>query len=189
MDKEALDLDGAMKYFNLSVYGDLLAREDKETIAMDAILLGKSRALEIRKEAGPCSARQLIQALGIAVREEHGRRGWDRDFVKFGEYLARTKEIRLNMEAIGVVGRTMGTELVREIVLSHELYHHFECTRWGFTSERFVRELKIFSCIPVKRKILPAAEIAAGEFTREFLSLDYRPGIIEECYFEEAGHL
>ena len=28
MDKEALDLDGAMKYFNLSVYGDLLARED-----------------------------------------------------------------------------------------------------------------------------------------------------------------
>ena len=104
MDKEALDLDGAMKYFNLSVYGDLLAREDKETIAMDAILLGKSRALEIRKEAGPCSARQLIQALGIAVREEHGRRGWvfckirrvfgqdKRDPAKYGSHRGRGKD-------------------------------------------------------------------------------------------------
>lgn len=187
MNRAVPEPEGAMKYFNLSVYGDFLTEEEKRKIAMNAILLGKSRALEIRKEWGNCSAGELAADLGIRVKEEIRRNGWDRDFVKFGEYYKKGKEIRLNTEAILIVGRAMEVETVREIVLSHELYHHFECTRWGVTADEFVRKVKIFRCIPVRRKMLPAGEIAADSFTKEFLSLEYSPGIIEEYYFEEVG--
>lgn len=185
MDTGISELESAIGYFDLSVYGDSLAEEEKTEIARQAVLLGEKRAAEIQKEFGTHIVTELIRSQGIRITETFDKNGWDGRFVKFAEYYGKTKEIHLNREALEVLGRVMEEKTAREIVLCHELYHHFECTRWGPTADLFIRRIKIFRCIPAKRKMLPAAEIAADSFTKQFLSLEYSPKMIEEYYFKE----
>lgn len=184
MEEHNSGTEAAMKIFNQFVFADCLAEEDKTEIIEEAMSFGQRRAQEIRAEFGEITSEQILKNQGILIVEENKKNGWSDDYVKFAEYYTKTSEIRLNMEALKKVGEHMDVQIAREIVLSHELYHYFEYKRWGDTAKLFIRDVKLFGWIPVKRKMLPAAEIAANSFTRQFLGLDFAPQTIEEYYFK-----
>lgn len=184
MDNTISETEAAKAIFEQFVYADSLPSEEKEGIIRQAISLGQKRAEEIREEFGSIEAEQILKSQGITILEEREKRNPGKDYVKFAEYYGKAGEICLNVTALEVIKPKIALALAREIVLSHELYHYFEYKRWGDTSSLFIREVRLFGRIPVKRRMLPAAEIAANSFTKHFLNIKFQPQVIETYYFE-----
>lgn len=184
MDRRISETEAARAIFDQFVYADSLPLEEKEDIIRQAISLGQMRAEEIRQEFGSIEVEQFLKSQGITILEEQEKRNPGRDYVKFAEYYGKTGEIHLNVTALEAIKPKIAPALSREIVLSHELYHYFEYKRWGDTSSLFIRKLRLFGRIPVKRRMLPAAEIAANSFTKQLLKLEFEPKVIETYYFE-----
>ena len=184
MIKTVSEADAGMEIFNQFVFADSLTENEKVDMIQSAMELGRDYAKQIEKEYGKQRPKEFLKALGIEIVPENDRQGTNWDYVKFAEYYAKSGQIRLNTAAIEKISGKIRPELAEDIILCHELY--FETTRWGLTSERFVRIVKMFGMIPVKRKMLPAAEIAANSFTRAYLGLDFHPQVIEALYFEEG---
>ena len=99
----------------------------------------------------------------------------DNSYVKFAEFQVKQNHILRNREALHRIGLHMDINTAQEIILGHELYHLFEGRRWGDTSADFVRTVKLFGVIPVKRRMLTVSEIAAGSFTKELTGLSFEP--------------
>lgn len=171
--------------FNQFVFADCLEENDKIRIIRESIELGTLRAEEIKKEFGSCDPKDLLSALGILLEYETQKQSLNENYVKFAEFYAKSKVIRINEPAVRKLDQKMKPGLAEDIVLCHELYHYFEMARWGRTSEQFIRTVKLFGVIPVKRRMLPASELAANSFTKTYLGLDFNPQIIEEYYFEK----
>ena len=186
MIKTVSEADAGMEIFNQFVFADSLTESEKVDMIQSAMELGRDYAKQIEREYGKRRAKEFLKALGIEIVPENDRQGANRDYVKFAEYYAKSSQVRLNMAAIEKLSGKIRPELAEDIILCHELYHYFETSRWGLTSARFVRTVKMFGMIPVKRKMFPAAEIAANSFTRAYLGLDFHPQVIEALYFEEG---
>ncbi len=174
-----------MKIFDQFAFGERLPEAEKKGMILEAIQLGKNRAKEIRGEFGKRSCRELFRQFGVEIQLESSKRGTNEDYVKFAEFYPKSKKIILNGSALKRLNRKLDSGLAEEIILCHELYHYFEMERWGRTGEQFIRTVKLFGWIPVKRRMIPAAEAAANSFSKEFLQLDFDPQIIEEYYFAE----
>ncbi|MBT9779619.1 hypothetical protein GPL15_24370 [Clostridium sp. MCC353] len=173
-----------LEIFNQFVFADNLENGDKLQIIQEALELGALQAEEIRKEFGLQMPKALLESLGIRVEYETGAQKLNENYVKFAEFYAKTKVIRLNGPAVKKLDHKMKKGLAEDIILCHELYHYFELARWGRASERFIRTVKLFGLIPVKRRMLPASELAANSFTKTYLGLDFNPQIIEKYYFD-----
>lgn len=185
MMKTVSEIDSGMEIFNQFVFANSLIEEERLEIIQAAIRLGKIHAKQILDEYGKQSPRMLLEKLGVEIESEREKQHFNNNYVKFAEYYAKSGIIYLNMEAIQTLSRKISYKMAEDIILCHELYHHFEITRWGLTSEKFIRTVKLFGVIPVKRKMLPSAEIAANSFTKTYLDLEFNPQIIERLYFEE----
>jgi len=183
METMSPETEAALKIFDQFVFAGCLTFEEKLDIINDAASLGKRRAGEIRQEFGKLGAEQILNRLGIQILEET-EKTMSADYVKFAEYSPKAAKIRVNGSALKKIARKMEEPLAREIILCHELYHCLEYSRWGDTSSLYVRNVKLFGRIPAKRRMLPAAEIAANSFTKSFLGLDFEPQIIETYYFQ-----
>lgn len=183
MPYEVSEQENALSIFEQFVFADSIPREDKLLMAEEALSIGRKRGREIREEFPNASAWEILKSQGISILEEGQDKGWGQDYVKFAELHVKQGRILLNREALLRIGRHMDIAVAREIILAHELYHLFECRRWGDTAGEFVRKVKLFGLIPVKRRMLPVSEIAAGSFTKELLGLDFEPRRIEELYF------
>ena len=173
-----------MEIFSQFVFSDRIPQKDKEEMILEAVRLGRERADEVRKEFGNKTSRQLLTEFGIEIQMEDGKQDSSEDYVKFAEFYSKKGKILLNRKALKRLGRKMNPGLAEEIILCHELYHYFEVNRWGRTGDQFIRKVKLFGWIPVNRRMLPAAEIAANSFSKTFLHLDFNPQIIETYYFE-----
>lgn len=175
--------ENALSIFNQFVFADSIERDEKLFMAEEALRIGRERGREIRREFPDISVQEILRCQGVSIHEEGQDRGWGQDYVKFAEFHVKQNRILLNREALHRIGRHMDINTAREIILGHELYHLFECRRWGDTSAGFVRTVKLFGVIPVKHRMLPVSEIAAGSFTKELLGLSFEPRQIEDLYF------
>lgn len=173
-----------LRMFDRFEYTKALEQQEKLEIIEQAMEMGRTRAGEIRTEFQTDYSRKILLGLGISIVEEVEKDKYNTEFVKFAEYCVKQKKILINLQALRVLGKKMNSELAEEIILCHELYHYFERERWGKTSESFRRKVRLFSAIPVRRGIMPAGEIAANAFAKEFLKLDFEPQMIERIYFE-----
>lgn len=185
MVKSVSEVDSGLEIFNQFVFVDSLTREEKLEIIQSAIDLGKRHAEQILEEYGEQNPKSLLERLGIQIKAGKEKPDLNENYVKFAEYYAKSRTIYLNMGAVRKLSENISAETAKDIILCHELYHYFEMTRWGLTAEHFIRTVKMFGMIPVKRKMLPAAEVAANSFTKVYLKLEFNPQIIEELYFEE----
>lgn len=183
MVKAVSEIDTGIEIFNQFVFGNSLTEAEKLEIIQSAIQLGKSRAEQILDEYGKQRLKIFLEKLGIEIKLRREKQTYN-NYVKFAEYYAKTGTVHLNVDAVQKLSRKIPYEMAEDIILCHELYHYFEMTKWGLTSERFIRTVKMFGVIPVKRKMLPAAEVAANSFTKTYLKLEFNPQIIEVLYFE-----
>ena len=169
--------------FTQFAYCDALDLAEKQRIVKEAIALGCDRAAEIEQEYG--LPKEIFHSVGIKIEDEKERNDSQKNYVKFAEYHVKTGKVYLNRAAIKKIDQELEPGQAERIVLCHELYHFFEAKRWGSTAGLFVRDVKLFGWIPTKRKILPAAEIAANSFTKQYLNLEFNPQIIEDYYFDK----
>ena len=168
-----------------SIYIDSISNEDQLKIVQDAIALGTHRAIEIKELFGKISPEDILQQHYVSIEMNLIEKQGNPNYVKLAEFYSKKNKIILNQQAINTIGRKMDKNMVKQIILCHEMYHYFEMNKWGLTSELFIRSVKLFSIIPVKRKILPAAEIAANSFTKKYLELDFEPHLIEKYFLED----
>lgn len=183
ISREALEL--GLGLFEQFIYTERMAPEEKRQIIYEADRIGSRRAEEIREEFGNDRAEDILKKLGVSVVEE--REGMVQEkYVHFAQFLPKAREIRLNEAALDRLGNHMERKQAREIILCHELYHYFEVFRWGKTSLKFKRSVRLFGRLPVRRQILPAAEIAANAFVRRMLELNFEPQKIEQFYWEKG---
>lgn len=178
------EVESGLELFKQFTFTDNMPEEEKLEIIDSAISLGRDYAEQIAEEFGNQKPRELLKHFGVQVKDEEAKQDANASFVKFAEYYAKSGIILLNRQAIKKIDSKLRSELAEDIVLGHELFHYFEANRWGFTSERYIRSVKLFGVVPVKRKILSAAEIAANSFTKKYLNLDFNPKMIEKIYFE-----
>lgn len=184
MDEMVSEAAMGLKIFDQFVFGGQLTTEERMSIVEESIRIGKQRAEQVRKEFGNQEPVQILSDMGIRIVEEKERKTLNLDYVKLAEFYVKAGEIRLNADALERIGEKIDSGLAKKIILSHELYHFFEITRWGRTADLFVKRVRLFGWIPVKRKMLPAAEIAADSFAKAYLGLSIHPRIIEAYYFE-----
>lgn len=173
-----------MEIFRQFVFDGQLTEAEKKKIITEADRLGRERAQQIRMEFGDRDPEELLKEAGIEVISEGGTSKYNSDYVKFAEFYAKKGQIRLNAYAVRKLDKKLEPGLAKNIILCHELYHYFEISRWGNTSDLFVRTVRLFGWIPARRRILPAAEIAADSFAETYLKLDFNPRKIEALYFE-----
>lgn len=186
MAENRTEMEAGTELFRQFVFDNRLTKEEKEKITEEAILLGRKRAKEIGNEFGGKGPEEILTRMGVRIIREQGGKKINSDYVKFAEFYAKSGEIHLNEDVVRELDKKMKPGLAKDIILCHELYHCLEISRWGKTADLFVRTVKLFGWIPAKRRMLPAAEIAADSFTKAYLKLDFNPREIESYYFESG---
>ena len=172
-----------LQMFERFEYTNSLPEQEKIEIIREAVRLGEKRAGELKAEFRSAVPSQILNMKGILILEENDKDNTCPNFVKFAEFHAKQKKVLLNSQVIRIISRQIERDLVKEIILCHEMYHYFEMFRWGRTGDSFKRKVKLFQMIPVTRRILPAEEIAANAFTKAYLKLEFEPQELEQIYF------
>ncbi|WP_024296255.1 hypothetical protein [Lacrimispora indolis] len=172
-----------LQMFERFEYTKSLPEQEKIEIIREAVRFGEKRADELKAEFRSAVPSQILNMQGILILEENDKDNTRPNFVKFAEFHVKQKKVLLNSQVLRIISRQMERDLVKEIILCHEMYHYFEMFRWGRTGDSFKRKVKLFQMIPVTRRILPAEEIAANAFTKAYLKLEFEPQELEQIYF------
>lgn len=178
------EIEAGMEIFQQFIFADRMSEEEMLSLIFSAITLGKDHADQIIEEFGVQKPRILLKQLGVQMKQEELPLTLQNEYVKFAEFSPKSNRIFLNQGALQKLSEKIPVDLAEDIILCHELYHYFEVNQWGLTSEYFMKTVKLFGIFPVRRKMLPAAEIAANSFTKTYLDLDFHPQIIEKLYFQ-----
>lgn len=178
--------ESGLQMFERFEYTKSLSEQEKIEIIREAVQLGEKRAGELRDEFRSAVPSQILNKVGILIIEKNDKDNTRPNFVKFAEFHVKQKKVVLNSHVLRAVSPQMERDLVKEIILCHEMYHYFEMFRWGRTGDSFKRKVKLFQVISVTRRILPAEEIAANAFTKAYLNLEFEPQELERIYFKNA---
>lgn len=113
---------------------------------------------------------QIAQAEGLTVLHE-GRDNVAGSVRYFSEYFSARKEIVLYVDSVRLWARANSLELkaAEELILSHEMYHHMECTTLGLTSDLYrVPWIRVGKITIGKCGIRALSEIGAHGFSRTY---------------------
>jgi len=160
-----------------AVYKKICEYEDEQgqlAIADKAWETGAQTAQKAWEKYGDNSFFKIASDLGVAVEHVHedyilgGRR-------YFSEYYSGTdKRIKLYTLSIRKWAQKhdLEREEAEELILAHELYHHYECTELGLTSKQYlVHILRIGKFCFGKTGVRALSEIGACAFARTYYEL------------------
>ncbi len=174
--------DNDVMRFNQYPYSKFIDDQRRQAVIVEASKLGEDRASMIRGEFGHADPFHIAEQEKIDVifdtHETHNP-----NYVKFAEYRAKKKTIILNAKCIDAIAKSYDQVTVKNIILAHELFHHFECTRWGLTSKKFRVPVQYFGIFTTEKPILLAAEIAADAFAKALNKNAISAKDLERAYF------
>ncbi len=147
-----------------------ISREDWEKISDRAWDTGVKAAKDLLQQNNGKSIEQIALDEGLVVEHK------DVDNVAgnvryFSEYYSGPKKIILYDASIKKWSKanSLTVKEANELILSHEIYHHLECTKLGLTSKQYtVPTIQIGKFKIGKSGIRALSEIAAHGFSRTF---------------------
>lgn len=161
-----------------------VSQEDKKRIIQESQESGRALSRELKEVYGKQTIDEYIHLLGLKVERKESNSGMD--YIYFGTY-KQPNQITLYMENI-----KKGEELIQkekitdfnstaieDIVLAHEIFHHFQETR----KDHYVNTNKItlwsLGKFEYKSTLVAQAEIAGMAFAKDLLSLGFSPNVLD----------
>ncbi|HBG76137.1 MAG TPA: hypothetical protein DDW86_04180 [Clostridiales bacterium] len=171
-----------LERFNQYPYSKLLDQQKRELVFAEAKNIGENNASRIYNEFGSRDpfyiAHQEQVSITFDVHDDVNA-----DYVKFAEYHAKKKNIVLNEKSIEIIAKSYDKGVVENLILTHELFHHFEVSRWGLTSKKFKVPVVYFGLFRIGRPVLAASEIAADAFAQTLNNTAISAANLENAYF------
>ena len=146
---------------------------DRSRIVEDAWCQGASAAKRAIERFDGCTNFFLVfQKSGVKVEER------DIDFVSgsqryFSDYLSGQKLVTLYKKSVEMWAKENQMTLrdAENVILSHEFYHHLECTELGLTSKRYMVPMIKLGPIALGHTGMRAlSEIGAHAFARTYFT-------------------
>jgi hypothetical protein len=100
-------------------------------------------------------------------------------FTKFAEYYVKSKKMYINYDVVKKIEISLNIKGVNEILIAHELFHHYEVEELGRINRRYKINVKLLGIINVKYSLLAMSEIAANSFAKNLLNLQFEPKMLE----------
>ena len=150
-----------------------IPEKDRARIVEDAWQCGCQAARDAFERFDGCTDFfSVFERAGVKVRERNV------DYVVggqryFSDYLSGKKTVTLYTKAVALWAEENGLAMrdAENMILSHEFYHHLECTELGLTSRRY--QVPMLQLGPVKlgkTGIKALSEIGAHAFVRTYFT-------------------
>ena len=160
----------------------LLSAEQKQSFLLQAQACGKSAAESLRQQYSSCTIEQMVQLCGGNIHEIHEIP--DQEYTLFA-YFEKPNDITVNMAIIKSseqriadyqLESLIGKVCIRDLLLSHELYHFLESRRGkdSFVHRGHACVLRLGK-FQLMRKLNCLEEMAAMAFSSELLQLSCSP--------------
>ena len=161
------DKVSAQNELSKDIQRDKVPEKDRECISNRAWETGVEMAYAVLKQYPGKDIYQIASLEGIQVERR------DVDKVSggaryFAEYYAGRKTVFLYSQSIRqwAEANQLSQHEAEELILAHELFHHYECTRIGKTSEQYqVPRIQLGAIKLGKTGILALSEIGAYGFS------------------------
>jgi hypothetical protein len=188
-----VNLDNLVALLNGEVWPYLLIKDDEQRIALveiGAIIgatgAGRRIARLVRQEHPGKKPLDILQALNVKVILTKENPYWG-SRMQCAEYKHRPPMVTIYEVAMAnlasfaeknSLNEFSDMETMREISLSHELYHHLERSRFPQVSSQFRLVASRFGPFTFYKKNHQLDEISAHAFAQELLDLTLNPSIL-----------
>jgi hypothetical protein len=173
----------ALAYLSLSRDKMFFRMSEKKRLKLiqSVLSFGDSVARGVENEFGTSDPREITQVLGLQVIGED--RGIQGSMFRRSEYRPRSKEIVIFRDSLKQLMREVATEdlsdRLMKLLIAHELFHHFEHTRFGPISSRFKVKLVGVGPLSFNIKLSPVGEVAAHAFAETLLDIKQSPMVFD----------
>lgn len=187
VDKEYLALtalDCGRLEFAKFAYTRSMPEAERDRLIAEGIAIGEAHACEVMTRHPGLPPSQIAASCGLTVRRTAAESTNSR-YVQFASYYAKKREIHLNASAIGLLNQIVDVDLA-EVLIAHELFHHYEMTEIGRVGKRFRARRLLLGFIPLTQSLLPVGEVAASAFCKKLSGLPFEPAVLDKLYFDCA---
>ncbi len=177
-----------------------ISPEDREEIIKESIRCGHEEALKLLEKYPNLSALEIAEQLGLDVKFK-GEPG-TLEFVYFGLY-EEPNEISIYEDNISKASDILGKLEIdffdgvnfEDIVLAHEIFHHFEVhDKTLYPNTKTIELWSIGHLYKHTSPLVCTGEIAGMSFAKTLLNLDFDPTILDYIFllahdFEQSDKL
>lgn len=160
-------------------------KEKRLELAGLAHSTGKELAMKLKGEYGSITPSEIASKLGIKInRIELSDEGCYNTFACYQKPDKVDIYVKTIEAAESVLAEFNGKEMlqnvsIEELLIAHELFHHFENTREDFPTKQKLVVLWELGKFKYKACPVSIGEIAAMVFARELLELSYSPYVFD----------
>lgn len=182
----ALLNDGVWSYLMITDVALRVSLEENGAI-VGSVEAGRRTARQVRQDYPTKKPMEILQALNVKVNLTQENPHWG-SRMQCAEYQQRPPKVtiyEIAMVELARIAEKTGTsehadpEIMRDISLSHELYHHLERTHFTRISRQFRLVSSRIGPFTFYRQVHRLDEIAAHAFAQALLDLTFNPGILE----------
>lgn len=176
------------------IYREILVKENyfiKNTNKIDsyinkAIDVSKIRYRDLMEAYGKLDIKEYFSLFSIEIIKSHEENPFS--FPYFAIYDANSNKVEINVNLIKKIKHIIENNNIKNIitfeefynlVLLHELFHYLDEQDKKFDKSNFSVQFKMFKFIKINKTFNILKEIAAIEFSRIFLKIEYNPMIFE----------
>lgn len=178
--------DGVWAYLFVPNPG-LRSRLVEQEAIRRALETGQQVAKQVRERFPGRPAAEILDSLGVRVVLSQDNPHWGRR-LQCAEYQQRPPQVTIYERAMGEMARVAedcqldllaDPAVMREVSLSHELYHHLERTQYSPVSKQFRLVTRRIGPFTFYSRVAQLDEIAAHAFAQEMCRLSSSPGILD----------
>lgn len=164
-------------------WGRRLPAGERFRLVRECLAVGQETAVALRNRYGELPVDALLDELGVAVVRVEDEQTIGPVRLR-ARYLTAPPRIELFMAGLRELQQQcegeVTPELVVDLVLAHELFHHLEATSIGRLAQRYRVTTLGIGPFAVKAGVPAASEIAAHAFARAWTGAGFFPAQLEE---------
>lgn len=158
-----------------------LSETERLKLIRDILSFGDELAAEVKKEFGTADPRRIVEILGLkVVGEDEGIRG---TLLRRSEYRPGAKQIVIYRDSLNLMMKEIKADDLQDrlikLLISHELFHHFEKIRLRSVPKMFRVERWRLGPLSLGVKVRGVREVAAHAFAETLLEIKQSPMVFD----------